>query len=670
MAKDSDPLKSELEKLCLQFNTCVVLVSLTLTFFMSISSPATSLLKKFKLFEDLPNREIADGFLVLLLNALVVIGFIFLPMVTAFLKGSKTRFVLSASSLIALILPLSMRSPESEMWSGWGDRFALFTILGGVLTAYFILKFQYNYQTFEATTIIKCVNVGSISLLTLFYLPSIIQPFSGIIDLAHSRFILNEILIFASDKLPYADISPQYTGFLGFPLRIIPFLSGETLVNSALVWVNVLVLIEIYLISLLTKNALNISSWAIAVLLPVALVFGKAQPNTDFEGSIAQHMTIIPVRTLMPILLLVLITEFALTKKPRAKMVLILLIGAISVLTSFNNLDFGVPATISGIVTLILFIGHPQQKIRNSLLFILGLLTSFILIFSIYLLSNSQLSFSNFTFFLRLKMADSAWASPMPMFGLWILFFSILGTSAIIGSIKLLQVSRTQEPSTQMFRSLLLLTFCGIWGTITLSYFAGRSMPQTLAASLIPFSLCIIGFCGIAKSLVISSNVEPKNRTNTSVIALVPLCALIAMPLVSFYLAPNPNVEWSRVARGGQRWSSRSIESTSAYAELVEIVRSDFDNQYAYIGDNCVAIEILSDIECGLGILDLAAFDEVVFNTRACEPMVRSGADYALIEKAVWTNTFADPPCAGFKLLPIDSASEFLIYEIPSKVSS
>jgi hypothetical protein len=261
----------------------------------------------------------------------------------------------------------------------------------------------------------------------------------------------------------------------------------------------------------------------------------------------------------------------------------------------------------------------------------------------------------------------------MPFFGLWIFFYALLGTSAIIGSNLLFRTYKNSFPNLPEMRSAVLLTFNGLWGSATLFYFSGRSLVPEIIVFVIPLTLCIIGLIGVVRSTLENSedNNAAKSEDKKFKIVLAPLFCIMLIPVLSLTQAPNPGFEWLRAAGNGERWSSRALKELAQYQEMVKIVEDNGSNRYIYMGMDGPAFEILSGVENGLGIIllqDLLISEEL---TRVgCLPALNSGADFALVPKAEWIDPPLRTPCPGFVLLPPDPYSELLIYEIPSKVSS
>ena len=671
---------NRLNNLALSLNVCIVAISLTLTVFMRLHSRLTTRLKDTELFSKLPEAEIADRMTVIILLALCAIGFFVLPWLVSKFKTESSINWISIAALSLTILTVSWRwgDPTFEqynevLWYGWGDKFALMLLPLGLITTYVVSIHLAKARNVDRTNISRAVNIGAAVTLFCFYLPSLVQPFKGIIDTYHSRYLFNDLLIASSGKMPYSQITPQYIGILGWPLKLINFLPGDFVVNSAVLWVSALVFLEIFLIANLTKQAIRIRHWAIAFLIPVAGMFFKVQPNMRAWGSLAQHMNLIPGRTVLPIVLLSLISALATDLSRRKKQVFTFAIGLFLVLTTLNNIEFGAPAAIAVLIILGFLTRLSVVKLKDLITVFAGAITALVLVAAIYQINDSQLTLNSWLTMIRAHGVDGFMNLEMPFFGLWIFFYALLGTSAIIGSNLLFRTYKNSTPDSAEMRSAVLLSFSGLWGSATLFYFSGRSLVPEIIVFVIPLTLCIIGLIGVVRSTLEDSEGDETEKSDEKrfKIVLAPLFCIMLIPILSLTQAPNPGFEWLRAAGNGERWSSRALKSLPKYQEMVEIVGENGSNRYLYMGNDGPAFEIMSGVENGLGIIllqDLLISDEL---TRVgCLPALNSGADFALVPKGDWVNPPSRIPCPGFVLLPPDIDSEFLIYEIPSKVSS
>lgn len=247
---------------------------------MRFHSTITSRLQGSRFFKAFPQAEIADRLTVVILLILCTIGFFALPIVTLKFKNDISVKVISVFALTLITLTISWRwgdpnflEYEPVLWFGWGDKFALLTLFIALLLTYLVSSHLHRIRDSDRSDLARLMNVGSYVVLLCYYLPSAIQPFKGIIDPYHSRYVLNDLLIMASGKMPYSEIVPAYVGVLGWPLQLFSFLPNELVVNSALVWVNLLVLIEVASIAYLTKKSLDIKYWGLAILIPAATIY-------------------------------------------------------------------------------------------------------------------------------------------------------------------------------------------------------------------------------------------------------------------------------------------------------------------------------------------------------------------------------------------------------------
>ena len=670
---------SRLERFAAQLNLGFLLISLFLALYMRFNLRFTSVLKELDFFSRLPDEEIADRMTVFVLLILVALGFVILPKAESFVRDKRLSNATATIAILLLVTTFSWRwgDPTFDqynevLWYGWGDKLAILLLIGSLLVSFVVTTQPHILRRVATPPLMSAINVGSLVIIVVYYLPSVIQPFKGIIDTYHSRYFLNDLLIFSTGKMPFTEITPQYVGVLGWPIKLIAFLPADFIVNSSLIWVNALVVFEIAMIAILTKKALDTKSWAIATLLPVATLFIKVQPNYRSWGSLASHIPLIPGRTVLPILTLFLLSSFATQSDKRSQNLLSLFLGVACFLTPFNNVEFGLPASIACLIILVFLLYSKVIQPQFSIPFIAGLLSSLFLVIGIYSANGSSITVSSWLVMIRAHGLGGFENLAMPFFGLWIFFYSVLGSGAILGSSMLFRDLKKRPTPNNEIRSMILLAFGGLWGSATLFYFSGRSLVPEIVVFLIPLALCIVGFIGIAKSwLAFDSSDDKPREANQFKLVFVPLFALLLIPLISISHAPNPAFEWLRMAGTGERWSSRALKQLPKYQEMIEIVKSNPEISFVYMGNDGPAFELMSGVENGLGIIllkDLVMSDEVT--TVGCAPALNSRAQFALVPKADWFSPPDRTPCEGFVLQPVDPDSEFLIYQIPSKVSS
>ncbi|NBY44383.1 MAG: hypothetical protein EBQ64_00055, partial [Acidimicrobiia bacterium] len=284
------------------FNLSFALIATSLTGYMVLGDSASKALQRVSFFSSLDSTEIADRMTVILLLLLCAVGFIVLPRFLNLRYVGESQILIATYSTVLLVTSFGWRwgdemfeSLGTRLWFGWGDKLALVLLLMGILCVISVSNKPLPITTYGGLNSYP-LNVAASIVFTVYYLPSFIQPFSGLIELHHSKYILNDLLIQASGKWPYNEVMPQYVGLLGLPLKLVSFISPSFTVNSALLWVNFLVITEVVILALITRYVLDLKSWGGALIATTSVVFIKVQPNQEIWGSIAQHMNLVPAR--------------------------------------------------------------------------------------------------------------------------------------------------------------------------------------------------------------------------------------------------------------------------------------------------------------------------------------------------------------------------------------
>ena len=298
---------------------------------------------------------------------------------------------------------------------------------------------------------------------------------------------------------------------------------------------------------------------------------------------------------------------------------------------------------------------------------VVSTLVTFVSIFFIYALFGDALQVSTWLAMIQVHGFDCYMNLPMPDFGLWIFFYSTLGTSAIIGTLALFGKGLLHQLKAKDSSTAIVLAFAGLWGSATLFYFTGRSLVPEIVVFLIPLSLAIVSYIQILRNSHLLEN--PPSRARSS-LSILPIFLVALIPLVSLFSAPNPAFEWRRVTGHGERWSAARLTEPPGFTEMRELVRKDQDNEYLFFGNNGPAIQILSNIENGLGIISL---EDISINPLmaeiACKQLARSDADYVISPRADWPDDweYNSPPCPRMKLVRFNDDSELLIFALSAK---
>ena len=343
MTSTEQKLETDYRRLFALFNLSFALIATSLAGYMVLGDPISKALRRFAFFSKLDPTEISDRMTVILLLLICTIGFIALPRILSLRYVVESQNLIAVYSTTLLILSFGWRwgdemfeSLGTRLWFGWGDKLALVLLFIGVVCVFLITSKLLPMVTYGGLNSYSLNFVAAI-VFAIYYLPSFIQPFNGLIELHHSKYILNDLLIQASGKWPYNEVMPQYVGLLGLPLKLITFISPSFTVNSALLWVNFLVISEVTILALITKNVLGLKSWGVALMATTSVVFIKVQPNQEIWGSIAQHMNLVPARTILPLILLFTLLRLNKAEIRSASIRSAVTVGVVAGITAFNN---------------------------------------------------------------------------------------------------------------------------------------------------------------------------------------------------------------------------------------------------------------------------------------------------------------------------------------------
>ena len=673
MNSSEQKIENDYGRLFALFNLSFALIATSLTGYMVLGDSISKAFRKVAFFSRLDPTEISDRMTVILLLLICAIGFIALPKILSISYVVESQNLIAAYSTALLIVSFGWRwgdemfeSLGTRLWFGWGDKLALVLLFMGIVGAFL---FTSKLLPISAKDVLNSypLNVAATIVFALYYLPSFIQPFNGLIELHHSRYILNDLLIQASGKWPYNEVMPQYVGLLGLPLKLITFISPSFTVNSALLWVNFLVISEVLILALITKYVLDLKSWGVALMATSSVVFIKVQPNQEIWGSIAQHMNLVPARTILPLVLLFTLLRLNKSEIHRASMPSAVAVGVIAGITAFNNPEFGIPAAVAVVIILLALLSSRRISTLIFAITVVSTLVTFGSIFFTYAMFGDALQVSSWLAMIQVHGFDGYMNLPMPDFGLWVFFYATLGTSAIIGTLALFGKGLLHQLNVKDLNTAIVLAFAGLWGSSTLFYFTGRSLVPEIVVFLIPLSLTIICYIQILRNSHLRDNHPSKMRTSLSVL---PVFLVALIPLVSLFSAPNPAFEWRRVTGHGERWGAARLTERPSFTEMRELVKNDQDNEYLFFGNNGPAIQILSSIENGLGIISL---EDISINPLmaeiACKQLARSDADYIITPRADWPDDweYDSPPCPKMKLVRFNDDSELLIYALNAK---
>ena len=437
------------------------------------------------------------------------------------------------AALSILIVAAVWYRPTAQypyLWHGFGGAVAL-TCLAVALI--FVIQLVFMNQGCEfAYRLSRGSSVLVLVVLCAMYLPMLLQPPWGITNAGDATHqVLEEISGPLVGHFPGINAVSTYTTLLGIPLtilRLIPMSASFQMV-AVMIWTNFLVILVPLGMTFIARRLLNVRQTVLAAVCVVPIVgvtghWGAAASN--FES-----LSMVPGRTLMPVLL----GGVAVYLYGHHISLQYFAIGAVAVLTAFNNVEFGAPAAASATVLVLcsaVFQGSVKAKIAS---FLSGL---FVALSALIVLSLAVRG--RYDVWFRIGSYAGKPYSPAEEFPLWSthnLIIAICAMAVIVG-VKGLKNSRGAASSAAIF--------FGLWGLFAFPYCSYRcvaGMYMSTQVYLIPAAMAGISIVAVFKSEISEVNLKIKDLARIS----FPFVMLGSLAVASVVQAPSPIDEWSRV---------------------------------------------------------------------------------------------------------------------------
>jgi hypothetical protein len=445
----------------------------------------------------------------------------------------------------------------SGLWFGFGVSVLLLAV--GLLPLIWFLVMS------PTESVVRYLGLIGAVLVVAVYLPSVLQPAWAIIDPEHSAYIVNEVLAPVAHRWPMSEQIPQYTSLLGIPLIPVVAVVGHP-VGAAAAYLTVLAVLCLCGLVWIAWRVLPRHLRALAPLLIIPLVLVKVQPADIRTGSIATLWSALPVRTLLPIALGVLLVAF---RRPLTlnRMAVLGIVGGVAAL---NNPEFGIPALVAaGVVCVVANRGTPHVLSRATI-FVLA----------------AAAPFAAYAFFLEVAGRGIAWQQwiafglafgsgfgsvPEPLFGTHLLILGVLSGSVVLGLYRLVPLAssitdRTDE-ARRVYWASATATFFGLAGLGSFGYYVGRSVSSgQLQAFLIFVAPAICAQLGLITVPRLSRRM-PWRMLLRGTVLLLPASLAVGAVLQ----APDPAYEWERVSIGVNRANPYRPYLDSVAADLREL---------------------------------------------------------------------------------------------------
>ncbi len=522
---------------------------------------------------------------------------------------------------------------KGVLWFGFGANVALLTVV-------FVVIVHRTFTSNDPSQIAIPTEISYIFwiIFATVYLPSFLQFTNGLIDLPHSRYVLNEMAAPSAGMVPLSDFTSQYSSLMGYPLLLVAAFN-KSIVNTLLpYWISFLTLAVIGSLAYLLKRFFHELPLGICLIFPTCLLLVKQSPNETLGGSLAFLMSALPVRSFFPVIC-GLYLVVAIQKSFR--IVQSMLLGLFSGLAVLNNFEFGLTSSLALTITVTALLLFRHINFRNWLFFLGSLFVTLFSCSVLFKLSGNQFQFSRWTAFSS-GFKGGFGNAPMPFFGTFVLIFCLLASGVVLGFHLLRSEQKFQRNKSRVDLAVAppsLLLYAGCWGVFSLPYYVARSITSgQLQIFLIPITMVIIGlvahFCSVQTTNKILISI-PILRKSTF-IRTFPLLFIMCLPFASLLQHPDPSFEWARLMGKGTSFSSSTVKELEV---VKEIERYKLYNQNAELGlvtNFANLVSIATDI---LPIMDANDFSDLQINRNLqisfCDSFNDAATNVILVERAV-----------------------------------
>jgi hypothetical protein len=424
------------------------------------------------------------------------------------------------------------------------------------------------------------ISVVALLATAVWLLPAVVTDgtvaFAGEIPSSHIPVQAGDYFAVINGRTPFVDYVPQYVHLL--PLALEPLLaaSGSSLTSFSIVMVglSVAALLALFGVFLqVTDRPLA----ALALYLPVLAIslFPWAEDGAQYEFN-GSYYAFFPGRYLGPFAVAWLC---ALVVRRRRLPVWVLLF--VAGLAMLNNAEFGIPCLLGATVALAL--GSPRTEslttaIRRLVVqAAIGIAGAAVLVSVVVLAREGELpDLGSLTHYSDIFARQGFGLVPMPALGLHIAVYLTYVAAVLVAAVRF---TRRAENATLT----AMLAYAGVFGLLTGTYFAGRSLPWQLMLLFPVWGLALALLAWAAFLHLRSMRAEPDTVSFLPSVAALTGFGVMVAAVITF---PLPWEQVDRLSRTGpavndEPAEQRFVESRTAPGESVLIFGTRSDHRVA-----------------------------------------------------------------------------------------
>ena len=538
----------------------------------------------------------------------------------------------------------SFDNQNKNEFSGFGFEVAFITL---VLTAMvvMILRSPESRQLLQnvCSENLSRINICLLITFFVFYFPALVQLSTGLSSPIDSFYAYNDFAGAATGNLPLVDFMPHYNSLLGWPIFVISKIFGTSSVFiSVPIWVTILnfsviLILNVILIRVFPKIPTMVGLIGICSLL----ITRSGETRGSFTNqSFPSWVSRLILPTCGALLLHFLFCRINKSKNN----ILFLMLGFISSLVAINNLEFGLTAVISMSLVILLFALFKLIRLIDLILYISGLLTGIFIYFGAFNLSGRTIK-PEFYYHIAQEFAAKGFLSwPMPIFGSYLLAYSVIGITLISSIRMLIAITKIDRALIEddYLGNLALCLFGGLWSVQSLTYYSARSTDGNIRMIFVPILLATIPFVKFM-NLFAKESFQHKRRLLPS----LPMLAICLIPVALLIKAPEPQDNWSRILNSESSWSWETTKNKPISKEVLRFSTEE-RRKIGIMAFDGNAVELVTGVK---NFLSTPSFQYLGLSERirsvGCARLLESKVEIVFIEGSYANESEA--PCPGLK---------------------
>ena len=482
-------------------------------------------------------------------------------------------------------------SKEHPMGFGWKVTLVMVCILP---FTYFYLKFPDKWKKIVLILWIPAIFVTT-SLALAFW-----QTVTTLIESGHSEYVLNEILGPAAGYNTYQDFVPQYSFLLGWLIKPILVSMGAASGTAFLVnLLTVLGYLSLLIMVFFAKSAWPKLPWPI--LLLAVIPFCSPTPSWNRISFIGPASTLLsgPAIRIFGGMIVGLATVLVARKIlfKQTNKVLVVLVGVLCSIIVWNNLDFGLAATVAS--TLVISASGIMSNYKNKLAIIFhlgGQVLGHVLVLVFLKSQGGVPNWGLFGWFAR-QFGGGFGSVTIEMPGAVNLDFPLIMGAAAVGIYFILSRGKidfevADEKTKEQANAAIIAAYFGLFSGFALPYYVNRSYHAGQMSMLyVPLATALIATC----SLMVSSTpkIQISNLRNTFP------ALILAFMMATVILLPNPSMEIDRITGGNPNGTFPRPPLVAAIDEIPvsEKYANENGKSIAFYGEGGNYVHMLNGID-------------------------------------------------------------------------